>query len=189
MAMGLSFLGRGRVRTAVKLRGLHVTGAILGGAGTGVVLGGIGTLLMLPDFRPWLVGAIAAVAFALAVGSRPVQLGRQVQVPRAWNQTMPPGRRYFFWGALLGSGVATPILTSAFLVLLAAQVTGGLAIGALSGAVFGGTRQAMALLPGLWRLDPSDTLALLARFRSLVRSLNAVVTLGAGLMLVVFAWH
>jgi hypothetical protein len=102
---------------------------------------------------------------------------------------MPPGRRYFLWGAMLGFGLATPILTSAFLVLLSAQATAGLAVGALSGAVFGATRQGIALLPAVRRLDLGETMALLPRFRSTVRRLNAVVALGAGLILVLLAWH
>ena len=50
-------------------------------------------------------------------------------------------------GAMLGSGVATPIFHTAFLVLLAAQLTGGVALGLISGALFGAARQATALLP------------------------------------------
>lgn len=187
--MGLGSPGRGRVRQAVEFGGLHVVGAALGGMLAGAVLGGVGSVLGLDAWRTWLVGATALIAFGLGLRRQPISLGRQRQVPREWSQTMPPGRRYLLWGAMLGAGVATPIFTSALLVLSIAQMTTGLALGALSGAVFGGTREGMALLPSLCRLDSSATMALLTTFRSTVRRLNAVVALAAGLVLVLLAWH
>jgi hypothetical protein len=187
MAMGLGFLGRGRARMAAQLGGLHLVGAALGGAVAGGVLGLIGALLHLPDWRFWVIGATAVVASALAIGSRPVQLGRQCQVPRTWERTMPPRRRYLLWGAMLGCGVATPILSSAFLVLLGAQLTIGPWLGAVTGAVYGGTREAMALVPMLRRSDPEATLGVLSRCRSMVQRFNLVVAAGGGLALVLFA--
>ncbi len=166
-----------------------MAGAALGGAAAGGGLGWIGALLRLPDWRPWLIGVTAVGAFALAIGPRPVQLGRQCQVPRAWARTMPPRRRYLLWGALLGCGLATPILSSAFLVLLSAQLTIGPWLGTVAGAVYGGTREAMALLPMLRGSDPEATMALLPRYRPTAQRLNAAAALGGGLMLVVFAWH
>ena len=183
--MGLGFLGRGGA--ARRLRATHVSGAAAGGMLTGAALGWMGSLLGLAAWRIWVVGAAALLAFGLS--RQPVPLGRQRQVPREWNRTMPPGRRYLLWGAMLGCGLATPILTSAFLVLLGAQATAGLLVGALSGAVFGATRQSMVLVPALCRLDPGATTALLTQFRGTVRRLNAAVALGAGLTLVVLAWH
>ena len=41
---------------------------------------------------------------------------------------MPPRRRYLLWGAMLGCGLATPILSSAFLVLLSAQAMAQLSL-------------------------------------------------------------
>ena len=102
---------------------------------------------------------------------------------------MPPRRRYFLWGVLLGSGVATPILSSAFLVLLSAQLTSGILLGALAGFVFGATREAMALLPGLRGYDHQATMALIPNLRPMVRRLNALVALGAGVALVLAAWR
>jgi hypothetical protein len=146
-------------------------------------------MLGLASWRAWLVGATTALVLDLALSRRPIPLGRQRQVPREWNQTMSPTRRYLLWGAMLGAGVATPIFTSAVLVLLSAQLTAGVALGAISGGAFGLTREGMALVPGVRRLDQGATMALLTRFRSPVRRLNAVVALGAGLLLVVLSWH
>jgi hypothetical protein len=101
---------------------------------------------------------------------------------------MPPCRRYVLWGALLGSGVATPILSSAVLVLLGAQLTAGVLLGAATGAVFGVTRESLALVPGLRGASPEATMGLLPRLRPATRRLNALVALGGGLALVLIAW-
>jgi hypothetical protein len=188
MAMGLGFLGRGKARMAIQLGGLHLVGAAVGGAVVGGVLGLIGALLHLSDWRFWLIGVTAVVASALAIGASPVQLGRQCQVPRTWERTMPPRRRYFLWGAMLGCGVATPILSSAFLVLLSVQLTSGPWLGALAGAIYGGMREAMALVPMLRRSDHEATLGSLSRYRPTFQRLNMVVAMGGGLMLVLLAW-
>jgi hypothetical protein len=85
---------------------------------------------------------------------------------------------------MLGSGVATPIFHTVFLVLLAAQVTGGLALGLLSGALFGAARQVTALVPLLRRLDPGQTMDLLETHRSDARRLNAALIVAGGLVLI-----
>jgi hypothetical protein len=87
-----------------------------------------------------------------------------------------------------GFGLATPILTSAFLALLSAQATAGLAVGALYVSTFGIARHGIAS-PAVCRLDPGATTALLPKFRSTVRRLHTLVALDAGLMLVLLAWH
>jgi hypothetical protein len=86
---------------------------------------------------------------------------------------------------MLRSRLATPILTFAFPVLFSAQAT----VDALSGAVSRATRQAIALLPALCRLDLGAIIGVLTRFRAKVRRLSGVVASGAGPMLVVLAWH
>lgn len=155
-----------------------------GGMLSGAALGWIGSLLGLAAWRTWFVEATALPTFGFGLSWRPFPLGRQHQGPRERNQTMSPGRRYLFWSAVLQRSLATPVPTSAFLVLLGVQ-----AAGQAVGEVFGATRQAIALLPALCRLDPGATMALLTWFRATARCLNAVVPLGAGLMLVVFRWH
>ena len=188
MAMGLS-PGRGGGRQTAELAGLHLLGAALAGALVGGVLGGVGWLLGLAAWRPWLVGAAALWALGLGLRRRPLRLGRQRQVPQAWNRTMPPGRRYLLWGALLGSGVATPVYHSAVLVLLAAQLTAGIGPAAGAGAVFGAARQALALLPGLGGLGLHETMDLLPRLRSAARRLNVLAILAGAVALVLAARH
>jgi hypothetical protein len=184
MAVGLGLLGRGGTRQAIGLWALHVAGAALAGALLGGLVGGIGALAGLEAWRPWVVASVALFAFGLGLRQRPPKLGRQRQVPRRWPQGKSPSRVYLVWGAMLGSGVATPIFHSAFLVLLAAQLTGGVALGLLSGAVFGATRQATALLPLLGRLEPGRTMGLLETLRPAARRLNAALIVAGGLLLV-----
>jgi hypothetical protein len=66
------------------------------------------------------------------------------QVPRGWIRAYGAPRAYAVWGALLGSGVATIVPHSAYLVLLAAELVSGPKAGALAGAAFGLTRGLMA---------------------------------------------
>jgi hypothetical protein len=184
MAVGLGLLGRGGTRQALGLWALHVAGAALAGALLGGLVGGVGALLGLSAWRPWVIGGGALLALALGLRQRPPKLGRQRQVPRRWPAGTPPSRVYLVWGAMLGSGVATPIFHTAFLVLLAAQLTGGVALGLISGAVFGAARQATALLPLLGRFDPGRTMGLLQTLRPVARRLNAALIVAGGLILV-----
>src|SRR5215204_5254463 len=136
MAVGLGLLGRGGTRQALGLGVLHVAGAALAGALLGGLVGGIGSLAGLEAWRPWIIGGTALLALGLALLPRPPKLGRQRRAPGT-----PPARVYLIWGAMLGSGVATPIFHTAFLLLLAAQLTGGVVLGFISGALFGAARQ------------------------------------------------
>jgi hypothetical protein len=184
MAVGLGLLGRGGTQRALELWMLHVAGAALAGALLGGLAGGVGALAGLEAWRPWIVGGSALIALGLGLRRTPPKLGRQRQVPRRWAPETPPARVYLVWGAMLGSGVATPIFHTAFLVLLAAQLTGGVALGLVSGALFGAARQATALLPLLGRLDPGRTMGLLETLRPVARRLNAALIVVGGLVLV-----
>ena len=184
MAVGLGLLGRGGTRKALGLWALHVAGAALAGGLLGGLVGGVGALAGLATWRPWVVGGGALLAFALGLRRQPPKLGRQRQVPRRWAPGTSPSRVYLVWGAMLGSGVATPIFHTAFLVLLAAQLTGGVTLGLLSGALFGASRQATALLPLLGRFDPGRTMGLLETLRPAARRLNAALIVAGGLVLV-----
>ncbi len=184
MAVGLGLLGRGGKRQALGLWALHLAGAALAGALLGGLVGGLGALAGLAAWRPWVIGGGALLALGLGLRRQPPKLGRQRQVPRRWAPGTPLSRVYLVWGAMLGSGVATPIFHTAFLVLLAAQSTGGVALGLVSGALFGAARQATALLPLLGRLDPGRTMGLLETLRPVARGLNAALILAGGLVLV-----
>ena len=184
MAAGLGLLGRGRTTHAVPLWTLHVLGAAAAGAALGGLLGVIGALLALDAWRPWVVGAVALGALTLALRRQPPKLGRQRQVPRRWAPGTPVARVYLIWGAMLGCGVATPISHTAFLLLAGAQLTAGLALGLASGAIFGATRQAMAMAPVLVRFAPERTMGLMEGLRPLARRANAALIVGGGLLLV-----
>jgi hypothetical protein len=184
MAVGLGLLGRGGKRQALGLWALHVAGAALAGALLGGVVGALGALAGLAAWRPLIIAAASLLALGLALRRQPPKLGRQRQVPRRWAPGTPPSRVYLVWGAMLGSGVATPIFHTAFLLLLAAQLTGGVALGLISGTLFGAARQATALLPLLGQLDPSRTLSLLETLRPAARRLNAALVVAGGLVLV-----
>jgi hypothetical protein len=171
------------MRQALGLWALHVAGAALAGALLGGLVAGVGALVGLAAWRPWVVGGAALLAFWLGLRRR-TPLGRQRQVPRRWAPGTPPSRVYVVWGAMLGSGVATPIFHTVFLVLLAAQLTGGLALGLLSGALFGAARQVTALVPLLRRFDPGRTMDLLETHRSDARRLNAALIVAGGLVLI-----
>lgn len=172
----------------MRVASLHLLGAMLGGAAVGGLLGALGSLLGLSSWRAVVIAIAVFWAVSLAMSQRPTRLGRQQQVPRRWATTMPPGRRYALWGVMLGSGVATPVVSSSLVVLLGAQTTAGPMLGALAGIVFGGTREAMALLPPVCRLDPGSTMALLPALRTKVQRLNAVAILAGGLLLVLASW-
>ena len=184
MAVGLSLLGRGGKRQALGFGALHIGGAALAGTLLGGLVGAAGALAGLAAWRPWVIGGAAILALGLGLRRRPPRLGRQRQVPRRWAPGTSPSRVYLVWGAMLGSGVATPIFHTAFLVLLAAQLTGGVALGIVSGALFGAARQATALLPLLGRLDPGRTMGLLETLRPTARRLNAALIVAGGLVLV-----
>jgi hypothetical protein len=184
MALGLGLLGRGGTRQALGLWVLHVAAAALAGALVGGLVGGVGALAGLEAWRPWVVLIGALLALVLGLRQPPPKLGRQRQVPRRWAPGTPSSRVYLVWGAMLGSGVATPIFHTAFLVLLAAQLTGGVILGLASGALFGAARQATALLPLLARLDLGRTMDLLETLRPVARRLNAALIIAGGLVLI-----
>jgi hypothetical protein len=172
----------------MQLRLLHVLGAAAGGAIAGGAIGFVGATLTLSSWRPWVIGATALAAIMLSVKRRRVTLGLQCQVPRTWNRTMPPHRRYFLWGALLGSGCATLIPYSTYLLLVGAQLTAGVLLGTLSGVVFGATRQGVALILPLVRTNHEAVMDLLPTFHEPARRLNAVVAIGGGVFLVLATW-
>ena len=60
----------------------------------------------------------------------------------------------------------------------------GVALGLVSGALFGAARQATALLPLLGRLEPGRTMGLLETLRPSARRLNAALIVAGGLVLV-----
>lgn len=186
--MGLGFLGRGRMNKALPIGLVHVFGAALGGAVTGGLIGWLGAALSLPSWRSLVVGLALLYALALSGRRRPLQFSWQRQAPR-WGRTLPPYPRFLLWGLMLGSGLTTPLVSASLLVLLSVQLTTGVLFGAALGAVFGGTRQAMALLPLLRQAEPATAMRLLPRFATTARRGNLMVILAGALALVLAGWR
>ncbi len=186
--MGLDLLGRGKKVQAVRASILHLLGAILGGAFVGGLLGWLGSLLSLSTWRPEIIGAIAAFALWHSVSRRPPKLGPRRQVPRKLRYPKSLVAYYFLCGALLGCGIATLIPYSCLLVILGTQLTSGVVLGCMSGALFGGTREAMALILFLSKhkeeAKPSEMMQLLPVLAPKARRLNTIWILGGSLLLV-----
>lgn len=185
MAAGLGLLGRGHTTRALPLGLLHIAGAAIAGALLGGLIGGVGALLDLAQWRPWIIAVAAFVALVLALRRTPPRLGRQRQVPRRWSPTTSPSRVYLAWGLMLGFGVATPVFHTAFVLLVGAQLTAGPWVGMLSGALFGLTRQAMALIPVLRQYEPIRIMGLLETLRPTARRLNTALVIVGGLLLMI----
>lgn len=182
MAVSLGLLGRGAKSRAIRLWLIHVAAATAAGAAVGALFGGVGALLGLAGWRPWIVGGIAVVALALWLKPGSFYLGQR-QVPRRWARDVPIERIFAIWGAMLGCGLYTPVYHTAFFVLLGAQLTSGIWLAALSGALFGGVRQATALYPVLRGYDAGRTMELLEGLRPLAWRFNIVLIVAGGLLL------
>jgi hypothetical protein len=184
--MGLQLLGRGNVSAAIRIGFIHILGAALGGAGTGLIFGWLGAQLTIDLHRSWLIFLLAVAALAYSLSSNPVALGRQCQVPRRWIHEIPSTPRYFLWGILLGSGIATPVPYSAFFLFIGMQMTGGALLGGVCGALFGATREAVMLCPLLFSRvghNPGQLMELLPSLRPLWQRLNRVAIIMGSLLL------
>jgi hypothetical protein len=192
MVMTMGLLGREERRNIVHLSIFHVLGAALGGAMTGGVFGAIGWLLSLSTGHTEIIIGVTVLALWQSVTGRPARLGLQRQVPRLWLHTMVPELCYFLWGMLLGSGIATVIPYSAFFVFLATQLVSGFVLGCATGALFGGIRQLVALLPLLreqYRLHPEKAGMLMSVLARPVSVLNILWIIGGSLLLLATSWH
>lgn len=169
---------------------VHIVGSALGGAITGGVLGLLGMLVGAERWRPAIILIVSGFALWHGVGRKRPKLGRQRQVPRRWSAVLPPDLCYFAWGVLLGSGVATVIPYSAFLVVLAAQLTAGVTLGAISGAMYGAVRGVIPLIPVLADRsdsDPSQLSCLLTAYAWRARLSNVAWVVATGILLPLFA--
>ena len=183
--MGLGFLGRESRARALAAGALHVMAAGVTGSAVGAVLGLVGRAADL-DGRAaaWVLGGVAVVAGAIALRRAPMSLGRPCQVPKKWSYSIPAGRLYTLWGAMLGSGVATLIPYSAWFVLAAGQAVAGPMWGAVAGALYGLTRESLALAGITGSLQPVPAMDSLERWARPARLLNAGAALVGGAALV-----
>jgi hypothetical protein len=184
MAVGLGFPGRGGTWFRVQSTTLHLLGSALGGAAAGIVLALIGGAASLNEHRVITVGTATVLALFFSLRRRPPKLGLQVQVPRTWRYTMLPQVRYVLWGILLGSGIATLIPYPIYLVLFSAELTVGVPVAAVAGALFGVARELPVVLPLVLRYREEETFRLFGRLHPAVRRLNLVLTALIGSLLV-----
>lgn len=196
MGMTLGFLGRGKTRRLIFLSIFHILGAIIGGGLTGGLLGLFGTLSMISSvvaYKPMFIALVAIFALWQSISRCPARLGLYwLQVPRSWYHTMNAELCYFFWGLLLGCGVATVIPYSVFLVIMVSQLVSGVMLGCISGALFGGTRQLVTLLPLLVkenRLHPENIGMLMPRLAKIASRLNIVWVIVGSFLLLATSWH
>jgi hypothetical protein len=91
------------------------------------------------------------------------------------------------WGFLLGSGIATLVPYSAFVLVLGAELAGGLSVAALCGAVYGLSRELPVALALGGRLQTARAVSMLPRYRVHASVTNVGVILVGGLLLLLFA--
>ncbi len=172
---------------------MHLGGAALGGALVGGFLGEVGTWLSIAPWRPWIILLLAGFALWHSIAHRAPRLGLRRQVPRSWSYTMPVLPRYFLWGMLLGSGLATGIYYAVFIVLLGAQFASGILLGCASGAIFGIAREAPVVLPLVRARGQPVNLGHLAglfpRLEAAVRRLNTLWLIVGGAALMLSSMH
>lgn len=144
MTSGLGALGRGSRRALVGGALSHLFGAATSGALVGAVLAGASTLF--PQVvRVGLLVILVWVAWIKRDALAP--LGLPKQVPR-WDRTrLPRPVVYGAWGALLGTGLATVIPHSGYLILLGVEINATVPQAAAAGALCGLTRGFVAILP------------------------------------------
>ncbi|MHB8601007.1 MAG: hypothetical protein ACYDER_29910 [Ktedonobacteraceae bacterium] len=174
----------------------HILGAALGGAMLGGFLGWVGSLLPPLLWRPCLILGLAIFAFWHALSQRSSYLGRPCQVNRRWNSRSTfIELGYFLWGMQLGCGIITLIPYSSFVLLLGAQFTAGFFPGMLSGMIFGGVREMVAVLMALWSAATTETVRpqklmnFLPALETHVQHMNIAWILVATPFLILLVWR
>jgi hypothetical protein len=169
---------------------MHILGSAVGGLLCGSILGWVGQIFSLPSIQVWTISFVLLIALWYAI-KRPLRpLGLNRQVPREWSKFMPVGIRYFLWGVLLGSGIATLIPHSLFLVVFAYQLTSGLVAAALAGLCFGITRgvctSLLLLLNRGYRLEPPRLVKLLHIWLKPAQKTNMITIIVVGTLFLTF---
>lgn len=194
--MGLDFLGRGRKWRLVQAGICHILGAALGGAILGGFLGWIGSFLPSLQWRPFLIVVLASFALWHAIYRRSSHLGRQCQVNRRWkSRIIFTELGYLLWGLQLGCGIVTLIPYSSFILLLGSQFALGFFPGLLSGTLFGGMRESVAVLMTMRSLstnnnvNPEWLMRFLPAQETLFQRLNIIWILMATPILILMTWR
>ncbi len=194
--MGLDFLGRGKKWRVVQAGICHILGAAFGGAMLGGFLGWIGSFLPSLQWQPFLIIVLASFALWHALYRGSSHLGRRCQVNRRLkSRIIFIELGYFLWGMQLGCGIITLIPYSSFVLLLGSQLTSGFFPGLLSGALFGGTREMVAVLMATWNFSATDTvnpkrlMSFLPASEILFQRLNIAWVLLATPFLILMVWR
>jgi hypothetical protein len=184
---------RGRRSTWAVTTAWYLAGSVAGGASTGALAALVGGLALGGIALQAKLAALAAVlaaglAWELARGSVP---GPRRQVNERWLETYRGWVYGLGFGAQLGAGVTTVVVSSAAYVvvaaaLLAANLGAGLAIGATAGALRGAT-----VLLGARVESPGRLVAFHRRMRAIERTVRSAALAGqlalTGLTIVLFA--
>ena len=185
MALGLISLGREEPKKRTVAGVAHIVGAATGGAAVGAVLGLMGSMLLLSRWRFMIIVVSVTVALGLSITGRSV--GRFRQVPRDWARRIGACRAYGSWGVMLGSGILTFVPYPVFLVLLGAELSSGIALGAAAGLTYGSFREGASLIPVIGQSDREIVLKFLARGRVGARAINMSTLLIGGTLMIVLS--
>lgn len=159
----------------------HVGSAVLAGGLVGFLVGVIGQ--PIHAVSPELVILATVVAVGSAVRRNPAGYGTRRQVPQRWIRVYGAAKAYAAWGALLGSGIATTVPHSAYLLLLTAELVSGPKAAALAGAAFGFTRGLVAVILARNRGSSPEIADVLPRVQALAARGNLAVAALGGLAL------
>jgi sulfite exporter TauE/SafE len=148
--------------------GAFTLGSVGAAAAIGALLGTIGSFLESPA---WVVLAIVGLAGGLdLLGVDPP--GPERQVNERWIDTLRGTVYGFGFGAQLGAGLATYVVSwGVYAVLVAELLSGSTTGGAIIGVAFGLGRAAMPLASG-WVDRPSRLTAFHVRLASLARPVH-----------------
>lgn len=168
----------------------YAAASVLGGALLGLAASGIGVVVDL-DAGRWL--AVVALSMSLH-DARLVRLPipqSNWQVPAQWRAWHSPRALAAAYGFILGSGVATRVMTAAYYTLiLLVVVVGDVSIGLIIGAVYGLARAAPVLyLPARYRTHGEAAAAFdrVDRIEPAVRMVAAMILAAIGGMWVSWA--
>lgn len=143
-------------------------GSVAAATGIGAALGVIGSFFEPPVWV--LLGVVGLAGFLDLLGVAPP--GPERQVNERWIDTYRGTVYGFGFGAQLGAGLATFVVSwGVFAVLAAELLSGSVAGGAMIGAAFGLGRAAMPLASG-WVDRPSRLTAFHVRLAGLARPVH-----------------
>ena len=172
----------------------YLAGAVAGGAVLGGALAGGAALLHLAGRPASLVWSLALAAAAITLASDLQVGGWQLpdhprQVDERW---LGRYRRWIYaggFGAQIGTGFATYVMTAAVYLLAGlAVLTGAPAVAFGAGVLFGAVRGATVVVAG-WARTPDRLQALMARVEGLAGASVALAAAVQSVVVVAAAWQ